>query len=77
MFRKETEYALRGLVYIQVQNYKERRPGIAEIAKEIDAPQYYTAKIFQRLVKQGFVKSTKQLRGQQIRWIGKSFSFPN
>ena len=59
MFRKETEYALRGLVYIQVQNYKDRRPGIAEIAEEIDAPQYYTAKIMQRLVKQGFVKSIK------------------
>ena len=59
MFRKETEYALRGLVYIQVQNYKEHRPGIAEIAEEIDAPQFYTAKIFQRLVKQGFVKSIK------------------
>ena len=59
MFRKETEYALRGLVYIQVQNYKDRRPGIAEIAEEIDAPQYYTAKIMQRLVKQGFVRSIK------------------
>ena len=38
MFNKETEYALRGLVYIQLQNTNGRRPGIVEIAKEIEAP---------------------------------------
>jgi Rrf2 family protein len=59
LFKKETEYALRGLIYIQSQNTGGRRPGIAEIAKEIDAPQFYTAKILQRLVKQGFVESLK------------------
>jgi Rrf2 family protein len=59
MFNKETEYALRGLVYIQLQNTEGRRPGIAEIAKEIDAPQFYTAKILQRLVRTGFVVSLK------------------
>lgn len=59
LFKKETEYALRGLVYIQAQNNDGHRPGIAEIAEEIDAPVFYTAKIFQRLVKQGFVESVK------------------
>jgi Rrf2 family protein len=59
MFNKETEYALRGLVYIQLQNNYGRRPGIAEIAKEIDAPPFYTAKILQRLVRHGFIKSLK------------------
>lgn len=59
MFNKETEYALRGLVYIQLQNYHGRRPGIAEIAKEIEAPPFYTAKILQRLVRQGFINSLK------------------
>jgi Rrf2 family protein len=59
MFSKETEYALRGLVYIQVQNICGRRPGIEEIAKEIEAPRFYTAKILQRMVKQGFVASLK------------------
>ena len=59
MFNKETEYALRGLVYVQVQNLKGNKPGIAEIAKEIDAPQFYTGKIMQRLVKQGFLMSIK------------------
>jgi Rrf2 family protein len=59
MFNKETEYALRGLVYIQMQNLSGRRPGIAEIAMEIEAPPFYTAKILHRMVKSGFVASLK------------------
>jgi Rrf2 family protein len=59
MFNKETEYALRGLVYIQIQNARGRKPGIAEIAKEIETPQFYMAKILQRLAKQGLVQSAK------------------
>ena len=59
MFNKETEYALRGLVYIQIQNLISKNPGVAEIAKEIDAPPSFTAKILQRLARQGFVKSQK------------------
>ncbi|HEY9113506.1 MAG TPA: Rrf2 family transcriptional regulator [Bacteroidales bacterium] len=59
MFNKETEYAIRGLVYIQVQNSVGRRPGITEIAEEIAAPHFYTGKILQRLVKLGFVESLK------------------
>ena len=59
MFKKETEYALRALVYIQAENKKGRLAGIAEIAREIDAPLYFTAKILQRLARQGFVSSQK------------------
>jgi Rrf2 family protein len=59
MFNKETEYALRGLVYIKLQNLKMRRPGTTEVAKEIDAPPFYTAKILQRLVRAGFLRSMK------------------
>lgn len=63
MFKKETEYALRALVYIQLQNTRGRRPGIAEIASEIETPQSFTAKILQRMVKQGFVESLKGING--------------
>jgi Rrf2 family protein len=59
MFNKETEYAIRGLVYIKLQNLKERRPGTAEVAKEIGAPPFFTAKILQRLVRNGFLESIK------------------
>jgi Rrf2 family protein len=59
VFNKETEYALRGLVYIQTQNFIDRRPGITEIAKEIGAPHFYTAKILQQMARLGFVNSLK------------------
>jgi Rrf2 family protein len=59
MFNKETEYAIRGLVYIQLQNSEGKRPGMAEVAEQINAPQFYTAKILQRLVRQGFIESQK------------------
>jgi Rrf2 family protein len=59
MFNKETEYALRALVYIRVQNMKGRMPGIAEIAKESGTPHFYIAKILQRLVKSGLLRSIK------------------
>jgi Rrf2 family protein len=59
MFNKETEYALRGLVYINLQNLKGRRPGTSEVSKEIEAPPFFTAKILQRLVRSGFLRSLK------------------
>lgn len=63
MFKKETEYALRGLVYIQMQNQAGKRPGILEIASEIDTPPSFTAKILQRLVRMGFIESVKGKNG--------------
>jgi len=63
MFYKETEYALRSLVYIQLQNLKQRTPGFAEIAEETDTPPYYMAKILQRMVRQGLIKSHKGKKG--------------
>ena len=42
---------------------KGRRPGILEIATEIETPQSFTAKILQRLVKQGFIESLKGING--------------
>ena len=59
MFKKETEYALRALVYIWEQNKLKRRPGITETAEAIHAPQAFTGKILQRLVKSGLISSQK------------------
>jgi Rrf2 family protein len=63
VFKKETEYALRGLVYIQLQNINGRKPGIAEIASEIETPPSFTAKILQRMVRLGFIQSSKGKNG--------------
>jgi Rrf2 family protein len=59
MFNRETEYALRGLIYIKLQNIRNRRPGTEEVSREIGAPQFFTAKILQRLVRNGFLESLK------------------
>ena len=59
MFKKETEYALRALVYIWQQNMIGHRPGITETAKEIIAPSPFIAKILQRLVNNGLLFSQK------------------
>jgi len=63
MFYKETEYALRGLVYVQLKNLQNHRPGVAEIARETGAPAPYIAKIMQRLAKAGMVISQKGKNG--------------
>lgn len=63
MFTKETEYALRSLVYIQSQNVSGRTPGVVEISREIESPQFFTAKILHRLVKMGFIESHKGKNG--------------
>ena len=59
MFSKETQYALRSLVYIQKQNFEGRKPGIDEIATETETPRFFIAKILQRLVRIGFLSSLK------------------
>jgi Rrf2 family protein len=63
MFKKETEYALRSLIYVQIQNYQDKTPGVVEIAKEINTPKAFTAKILQKLVRCGFIGSIKGKNG--------------
>jgi Rrf2 family protein len=59
MLSKSTEYAIRALVFIQLCNWKRKRPGVGEIAKEIEAPEAYTAKILQTLTKNKLLNSMK------------------
>lgn len=59
MLSKASEYAIRAMVYIAVKNRDQKRPGYREIASEIEAPEHFTAKILQTLVKQGVLQSAK------------------
>lgn len=59
MLGKSAEYAIRALVYIAIQNRKRRRPGFKEVAKEIESPEHFTAKILQQLVKHEVISSAK------------------
>lgn len=49
MFSKTTEYALRAVIYIAQKSSEEKKLGLAEIAKAIDSPPSFTAKILQQL----------------------------
>ncbi len=59
MLSKSTEYAIRALVLVQLRNWEQKRPGVGEIAKEIEAPEAYTAKILQTLTKNKLMDSMK------------------
>ena len=59
MLSKTTEYAIRALVYIYIQNKDGKRPGYKEIAREIDSPEQFTAKVLQNLARAELVSSMK------------------
>lgn len=59
MLTKSTEYAIRALVYIQLQNWENKRPGVVEIAREIEAPEAFSGKILQILTKHKLLDSMK------------------
>ena len=58
MFSKTTEYALRATIYIAQKGTKDNKLKIGEIAKGIDSPQHFTAKILQMLAKDNRVVSS-------------------
>ena len=59
MLTRSTEYAIRALVFIQLQNWLKKRPGVPEIAAEIEAPAPFSAKILHTLTRQGLLLSMK------------------
>lgn len=59
MLTKGSEYALRALLYIQIQNWDGKRPGVVEIARNIEAPEAYSAKILHTLTSRNFLNSAK------------------
>lgn len=59
MLARNTEYAIRALVYIRLSNWEKRRPGVNEIAREIEAPEAYLAKILQILTRHRIINSRK------------------
>ena len=63
MFSKSCEYAIRAAIFIATQAPNNANIGIKEIAKEIDSPIAFTAKILQVLVKNNILKSTKGVGG--------------
>ncbi len=58
MFSKTAEYALRATIFIAQKGTIDNKLGIDEIAKAIDSPQSFTAKILQMLTKDNKVVSS-------------------
>jgi len=58
MFSKATEYALRATIFIAQKGTEEKKLSIDEIAKAIDSPKSFTAKILQALTKENHIISS-------------------
>lgn len=59
MFSKTCEYAIRAVLFIAKQSANGSRAGIKEIARGIDSPEHFIAKILQDLGRKGLVQSQK------------------
>ncbi len=59
MFSKTCEYALRAMLFISHRSKSGDKTGIRDIAEGINSPQYFTAKILQKLSRKKLVRSVK------------------
>jgi Rrf2 family protein len=59
MFSKSCEYGIKAVLYIAFMSQKGERVRLKQIAREIDSPEAFTAKIMQNLSRSEIVKSIK------------------
>ena len=59
MFSKACEYAIRATIHIGVQSGLGKRVSLKDIAKAIDSPEAFTAKILQQLSRGSIIDSVK------------------
>lgn len=63
IFSKACEYGVRAATYVAQKSMNNERCSMKDISKEIDSPEAFTAKILQKLVKAGIIKSVKGATG--------------
>ncbi|TCJ19629.1 Rrf2 family transcriptional regulator [Flaviaesturariibacter flavus] len=63
LFSKSFGYALRGILYIAASQQEGRPVQVEDIARELEVPKFFLAKILKGLVKEGFLASLKGPRG--------------
>lgn len=63
MFSKACEYAIRATIYTAVHSNEEKRVSLKDIAKAIDSPEAFTAKIMQELSRNRIIDSVKGPNG--------------
>lgn len=59
MFSKACQYGIRSIIYIWKQSIHGNKVGAKEIAEHVDAPEPFTAKILQDLVRKKIIGSMK------------------
>jgi len=63
MFSKSCEYAIKAMIFVAQKYKEETRVGVKDIAKGINAPEHFIAKILQELSRKNLVKSIKGPNG--------------
>jgi len=63
MLSKTCEYAIRAMIYIAQKSKNEEKIGIKTIAKGINSPEHFLAKILQELSRKKLLQSTKGPNG--------------
>ena len=59
MFSKACEYGIRAALYIATRSLQDERVNLKEIAREINSPEAFTAKILQQLARRRIIDSLK------------------
>ncbi len=63
MFSKSCEYAIKAMIFVAQKSKDELRVGVKDVAKGIDAPEHFIAKIMQELGKKKLINSAKGPNG--------------
>lgn len=63
MFSQASKYAIKSVIYVWTKSLEDKKVGAKEIGAEIDAPEAFTAKILQSLVKAKIISSNKGPNG--------------
>lgn len=63
MFSQASKYAIKSIIYIWTQSLEDRKVGAKEISSKIEAPEAFTAKTLQPLVKAQIIGSVKGPNG--------------
>ncbi len=63
MFSKAAEYAIKAMIYIADKSSEIKKISVVEVAKGINAPKPFTAKILQILARKKVLRSIKGPRG--------------
>jgi Rrf2 family iron-sulfur cluster assembly transcriptional regulator len=63
MFSKACEYGIKAAIFIAINSYENKLVSPKAIAKEINSPQAFTAKILQDLVRHNIIFSFKGAHG--------------